>query len=378
MSPLPNESRHMNRAMSLALALLGSLYGVAMKARRALYRNGLFRVYRLDVPVISVGNLTTGGTGKTPLVEWLANELAQKGRQACILTRGYGRKSSGTRVIVSNAVEVLSDAVQAGDEPFLLAERLRGRAAVISDVDRVSAARWSVENLKSDVFVLDDSFQHQRLARNLNIATIDATNPWGNRKLLPAGILREPPTELARADCVVITRADDSTQTEQLQSEIDKLRPGCPVFRSRMSIRGLRPVQDGLKSNGRLLTAEEVKSSSVAAFCGIGNPESFFAQLRRGGYHLCHAQAFRDHHVYNQNDINRIVSQSVAFGAQVLLTTAKDEVKLRSLSFELPCYAVDIAIEIEHEERLSALVQKAISDSKLDKPKNRFGVNDFK
>lgn len=346
--------------MSLVLAPLGSLYGVAMKARRALYRNGVFRVHKLDVPVISVGNLTTGGTGKTPLVEWLANELARKGRRVCILTRGYGRETSGTRVIVSNGVDVLSDALRAGDEPFLLAERLRSRAAVISDADRVSAARWSVENLKSDVFVLDDGFQHQRIARNLNIATIDATNPWGNRKLLPAGILREPPTEVARADCIVMTRADDSTQTEQLQREIDKLRTGCPVFRSRMSIKGLRPVQNKSNSNQPLIAAEEISSSSVAAFCGVGNPESFFSLLSHGGYQLCHTEAFRDHHIYTQNDINRVVRESITRGAQVLLTTAKDEVKLRSLSFELPCYAVDIAIEINEKEKLIALIEDAI------------------
>ena len=130
----------MNRAISLALAPLGGLYGVVMKARRALYRSGQLQAHELGVPVISVGNLTTGGTGKTPLVEWIANELAQMGRRVCVLTRGYGRRSSGTRVIVSNGNEILSDANRAGDEPLLLAERLKGLAAVICDADRVSAA----------------------------------------------------------------------------------------------------------------------------------------------------------------------------------------------------------------------------------------------
>src|SRR5258706_747056 len=120
----------MNSAVSVALAPLGTLYSVAMKTRRALYRSGRLQVHKLDVPVISVGNLTTGGTGKTPLVEWIANELAQTGRRVCILTRGYGRRGAGTRVIVSNAIEVLADADRAGDEPLLLAERLKGLAAV--------------------------------------------------------------------------------------------------------------------------------------------------------------------------------------------------------------------------------------------------------
>jgi len=346
----------MNRAITFALAPFGGLYGVAMKARRALYLSGRFRTHELGAPVISVGNLTTGGTGKTPLVEWIADELAQKGRRVCILTRGYGRRRSGTRVIVSNGSEVLADANQAGDEPLLLAERLKGLAAVICDADRVSAAHWAVENFKSDVFVLDDGFQHLRVARNLNILTIDATNPWGNGRLLPAGILRESPAELARADCIVITRADDSNQTEELQRKIGELSSGPPIFRSHMTIRGLRQVA-GRESP---VSAGEIKASRVAAFCGVGNPESFFSLARRAGYQLCHTQTFRDHRIYSQADIDRVARESNKRGAQFLLTTAKDEVKLRALGLALPCYAVDIAIEIENEEKLIALIDEAM------------------
>lgn len=345
--------------MSFALRPLGSLYGVAMRARRALYRSGRLHVHELGVPVVSVGNLTTGGTGKTPLVEWIANELARMGRRVCILTRGYGRRSSGTRVIVSDGNEILSDANRSGDEPLLLAERLKGLAAVICDADRVSAARWAVENFKSDVFILDDGFQHLRVARNLNILTIDATNPWGNGRLLPAGILREPLAELTRAECIVITRADDLHTTEALRHEIAAQTRG-PIFCSRMRLSGLRPIEGDLGRS--LITAEEIKASTVAAFCGIGNPKSFFSLLRRGGYQLGHTQVFRDHHIYTQSDIDRFVRESVTRGAQILLTTAKDEVKLRSLKSELPCYAADIAIEIENQEKLRALVEKAIQD----------------
>jgi tetraacyldisaccharide 4'-kinase len=351
----------MNLAISLALAPLGGLYGVAMRARRALYRSGQLQAHELGVPVISVGNLTTGGTGKTPLVEWIANELAQMERRVCVLTRGYGRRSSGTRVIVSDGNEILSDANRSGDEPLLLAERLKGLAAVICDADRVSAAHWAVENFKSDVFVLDDGFQHLRVARDLNILTIDATNPWGNGKLLPAGILREPLAELTRAECIVITRADDPNSTAQLQREIAAQSKDSPVFCSRMRLSGLRSIQGELRS---LVTTEEINASPAAAFCGIGNPESFFSLLRRGGYQLGHTEVFRDHHIYTQGDIDRVVRESVTRGAQVLLTTAKDEVKLRSLKFDLPCYAADITIEIEKEDELRALIEEAIRNSK--------------
>ena len=346
----------MNSAVTIALTPLAGLYGMAMKARRALYHSGRFRVHDPGTPVISIGNLTTGGTGKTPLVEWIASELAQTGRRVCVLTRGYGRRSAGTRVIVSDGNEVISDAARAGDEALLLAERLKGQAAVISDADRVSAARWAVENLQSDVFVLDDGFQHLRIARNLNILTIDATNPWGNGKLLPAGILRESPAELARADCIVITRADDPAQTEKLRREIAAQRKDCPVFCSQMRLSGLRP-QPGQP----LIAAEEIRASRIAAFCGLGNPESFFALLRSSGYQLAHTQSFRDHHWYTQTDIDRLVRESVSRGARILLTTAKDEVKLRSLKFDIPCYTADIAIEIENQETLRELIGQAAS-----------------
>src|SRR2546428_11002759 len=168
----------MNPSMTAALTPLSGLYGVASRARRALYDKGLLRVHKVSAPVISVGNVTVGGTGKTPLVAWIAKVLARDGRRVCILTRGYGRLDSHDRVIVSDGNEILASPERAGDEAYLLAEELKGCAAVISDADRVAAAHWAVENLRTDIFVLDDGFQNLRIARNLDIVTIDATNPW--------------------------------------------------------------------------------------------------------------------------------------------------------------------------------------------------------
>src|SRR4051812_29277298 len=177
----------MNRVAAITLAPLSGIYEALVRSGNALYRRDFFHAHKIDAVVISVGNLTTGGTGKTPLVEWIARALALKGRNVCVLTRGYRRESAG-RLLVSNKSEILADASQAGDEALLLAENLKGNAAVLCNADRVSAARWAIENLASDTFVLDDGFQHQRIARDLNIVTIDATNPWGNGRLLPAGI----------------------------------------------------------------------------------------------------------------------------------------------------------------------------------------------
>src|SRR6185436_9285381 len=201
------------------------------RARATLYRRGVLRTHQINAPVISVGNLTTGGTGKTPLVQLIAKHLAQKGRRVCILTRGYGREDTSKRVVVSDGNNVLAEVAQSGDEPLMLAEKLKGKAAVICDVDRVSGAHWAKENLASDVFVLDDGFQNLRTARDLNIAVIDATNPWGNKRVLPAGILREPISSLRRADCVLVTRAHGPELS--LVSRI-KRSTGAPVFLSQM------------------------------------------------------------------------------------------------------------------------------------------------
>lgn len=348
----------MNRVASIALAPLSGIYEALVRSGNALYSRDFFRVHDVGAPVISVGNLTTGGTGKTPLVEWIARELADFDRCVCILTRGYRRQSTG-RLLVSNGHELLANVTQAGDEPVLLAENLKGKAAVICDADRVAAAQWAIENLKSDVFVLDDGFQHQRIARDLNIVTIDATNPWGNGMLLPAGILREPRTALLRASCVVVTRAGDLEEFEKIQAEIQELAPDIPILQSRMSIRGLQP----LNNSATVTSIDDLRSLPAAAFCGIGNPESFFSLLSRHEFDLRFTRALRDHFSYAQADLNRIAEAARAHDAQLLLTTCKDAVKLRSLNISLPCYAVEIQIEINQPETLRKLIFKAIGKS---------------
>ena len=345
----------MNRAATVALTPVSLIYDIVVRARNVFYRNGFFRSQKVGVPVISVGNLTSGGTGKTPLVEWTARALASLGVRVCVLTRGYGRKDPNQRVIVSDATELLAQVAETGDEAFMLAERLKGKAAVVCDSDRVSAAHWAIEHFGSEVLVLDDAFQHQRIARELNILTVDATNPWGNRHSLPAGILREPIHELSRADCVVITRADIDNSA-RLQHEISKIHPGVPIFLSRMKQTGLRP----LGTNSSPPNPAKIKASPVAAFCGIGNPESFFNLLRTAGYTLNYQRIFRDHHNFTQADVDQFIRTAQSHGALALLTTAKDAVKARSLDFSLPCYVAEIEIEIDNEESLRKLILRAI------------------
>ena len=344
----------MNRAATIALTPLSVLYGLGVGIRNGLYRRGVRRSFDVGAPVISVGNLTAGGTGKTPLVELIAARSASAGLRVCVLTRGYGRDSTG-RLVISDHSNVLSDVNEAGDEPFLLAENLRGRAAVICDKNRVAAAEWAIENLGAQLFVLDDAFQHQQIRRDANVLTLDATNAFGNGKLLPAGILREGIKEIARADCVVITRADESEELEGLRARIQEVAGDVPIFTSSIKLAEVRSLD-------RQRPAEDITKQKIplAAFCGIGNPASFLTLLRREGHELVHVRNYPDHHRYTQTDVKQLARDATARGAQALVTTTKDAVKLRALDFPLPCYVVGISIQIEESPAFFRLVNDLI------------------
>ncbi len=296
------------------------IYGVVTRARLRAYHSGWLSTMKLPATVISVGNLTTGGTGKTPLVEWICRKLAADGRRVCVLTRGYGRRNPTAQVVVSDGKRILSNEVESGDEPFLLAENLLGRAAVICNQNRVAAGRWAIENLGAEVFVLDDGFQHLKLSRDLNIVVVDATEPWGGSHLLPRGRLREPKRSLARADCAVVTRTDLSNTSDSISAEIQKIAGAIPVFKSSMV------TSNTLKLDGRPAGSPGV---AVAAFCGIGNADAFFEHLRRDGFQLIFSQSFPDHYQYKQSDIDSLVQTAKTEGALGLITTAKDAVRLR-------------------------------------------------
>jgi len=333
---------------SIVLPPLSLLYGAVTRTRLSLYRRGTFVTTKLDRPVISVGNITTGGTGKTPLVEWVAKMLAGKGKRPCILTRGYGRKDPHVQVIVSDGYGVLASPMEAGDEPYLLATNLAGLAAVISSADRIAAGQEAINDFGSDCFVLDDGFQHLRLARDLNIVTIDATNPWGGGSLLPHGRLRESREGLSRADCVVITRCDQVRSLDTLRSEIVKFAGNRPIFHSHMRTSRVSSLKNGpgaLSSPARL-----------AAFCAIGNPSAFFEHLRRSGYELVLHKSFPDHHVFSQEEIDSLIKAAKEAGANSLITTAKDAVKLRTMSFPIPCYVLEIEISIENADELARML----------------------
>jgi tetraacyldisaccharide 4'-kinase len=344
----------MKTANSFILPPFSALYSLATRLRLAAYRRHLFSVSKLDAVVISVGNITTGGTGKTPLVEWVCRVLADEGKRVCVLTRGYRRQNPNEQVVVSNGSKVIAEVAAAGDEPLLLARNLIGIAAVVCNSNRSEAGRWAINNLQSEVFVLDDGFQHLQLARDLNIVTIDATNPWGGG-MLPSGHLREPLGGLGRADCVVLTRTEQTMELAAITAALQKIVGQTPVFRSRMVTTGLRRL------GGETLDPVSSIQKPVAAFCGVGNPESFFNHLRREGFELAVERAFPDHYNYQQVDVDRMVADARGKGARSILTTAKDAVKLSSFHFEVPCYVLEIKISIEDDAQLIQMIRNQLN-----------------
>src|ERR1035437_5600743 len=190
------------------LSPLAWIYAQIANLRNWMCDRGLLRSFDLGARTISVGNITVGGTGKTPLVAYVAEILSDRGERVCVLTRGYGRRDPKQRVLVSDREQILANAIDAGDEPVELAQRLLGKAVVVADGDRVSAARWAKDKFGITAFVLDDGFQHRRAKRDVDIVCIDATNPFGGGKMLPVGRLREPIRNLRRADIVVVTRCN--------------------------------------------------------------------------------------------------------------------------------------------------------------------------
>jgi tetraacyldisaccharide 4'-kinase len=246
---------------------------------------------------------------------------------------------------------------EGGDEPLLLAESLKGVASIVCDRDRTAAALWAREGLGAQIFVLDDGFQHMRIARDLDIVTLDATEPWGGGHMLPRGRLREPVSGLARADCVVITRAELAGDLGGLRAEVLRVSGGrAAVFTSRVMTLGL------IRLSGAEVNLESVRAGAVGAFCAVGNPRAFFEHVRRDGFELGYTRAFNDHHAYTQADIDAVSREAAGRGARALLTTAKDAVKLRGLDFALPCYVVETGLEFDDESRLLGLLRAAVSE----------------
>lgn len=290
----------------------------------------------MERPVVSVGNLTFGGTGKTPFVEFLARRFQFEGKRPAIVSRGYGRRSRGV-VVVSEGSGALVGAEEGGDEPVAIARRVSGVPVVVGE-RRVEAARVAIER-GADFIILDDGFQHLALRRDVNILLLDAPDPFGGGALPPRGRLREPLSALARADAFVFTRVDRAEPSRAALAELARWNPDAPVFTARIRAAGLRDER-GFAVAGPLLS-----SRRFLAVCGIANPGGFTASIAELDLAPEELLAFPDHHRYRRGDLRRIHRAADRTGSAWILTTEKDAVKLEGRT-SLPVVTLRLEVEI--------------------------------
>jgi len=337
------------------LQLLSYLFSGIAQLRFWLYRHRILHDQPLGCLVVVVGNLTVGGTGKTPVVEKFARALQERGRKVAILSRGYKSKAPPVWKkwwwalthaaeppprIVSDGKQVLLDSEQAGDEPYMLARNLPG-VIVLVDKNRVKSGAYAIRKFGCDTLVLDDGFQYLPLKGQLNLLLVDKTNPFGNGHLLPRGILREPIKHLRRASYVFLTKSNGERDAE-LEATIQKYNPGVDVIECAHQPQYLQRF--GLMERQPL---SFLKGRRVLAFCGIATPESFEKFLRDLGAVIVARERFLDHYRYAEEDFVELTALAKKEGAECLVTTEKDAVRIpHDRTWDLPLYYLRLEIEI--------------------------------
>ena len=364
----------MGRSEGTRAALLGvGLQGLAyvfsglVQLRLWLYRQRILRDQPLGCLVLVVGNLTVGGTGKTPVVEMFAKALRDRGRKVAILSRGYKSKApplwqkwwfwlnhiaEPPPRVVSDGVKVWLDSEVAGDEPYMLARNLPG-VAVLVDKNRVKAGAYAIKQFGCDTLILDDGYQYLPLKGRLNLLLIDKTNPFGNGFTLPRGILREPIKHLARASYVLLTKSKGVRDTE-LEAMIHKFNPGVEIIECAHQPQYLQHI-----ATGERLPLTTLAGRKIGAFSGIAAPEGFEAFLREAGAQLATTRRFVDHHRFTPQDLRDVFAEAQAAGVELMITTEKDAVRINaSEKITIPCYYLRLEIDIL---RGAADFQEAVS-----------------
>jgi len=336
------EPEGLNLAVAGVLVLLSVPYGIG--AAVSLWLRA-FRPARFDVPVVSVGNIVAGGAGKTPLTVYLARFLESEGRKVAIVSRGYGRRSRGT-VVVSRGKGPLVEWREAGDEPYMMALLTEGVSIVVSERRRLGV-RLAVEELGADAILLDDAFQHVQLARDLDIVAVDAAAPVGNGHLLPGGPLREHPSGVGRAGVLVATRCDRAGGSERVAEALGALVPSAPVVETRM-----KPVEFWDVGTGETVRAADLRECGCLALSSIADPSDFERTLARLRMNVLGRLALPDHHDYSGDDVDVVVEAARDVGADTILTTEKDAVRLRPWRSRVPLVALGIELEVTRGKEL--------------------------
>ncbi len=325
---------------------LSLVYGFVVWIRNVLFDSGILKSVDVGVPVISIGNITTGGTGKTPMTIEVAKYFLDRGKRIAVVSRGYGRVSQGT-IVVSDGLNVLANVAQGGDEMLLIARQLPN-AIVIADGKRVRGAKKAVEEYRADMIVLDDGFQHRYLHRHVDIVLVEGSRPLMKTMLLPAGYRREPLNCVRRADAVVVTKVHDPLDASLIVSD-----PNVAAVTNKFSCSyvpvAVMNIFDGVRQSLEIL-----KGHSVVAVSGIANPVSFENDIESSGAKISSQFAFADHHRYTNENVWQISETYRVKRADFIVTTEKDAVKLSEFKnefSEIPVLALKMAVQIHQQEQ---------------------------
>ena len=344
-----------HNALKALLYVLSFLYGLPVRFRLWLYRLGMYKTKKLPCAVVAVGNITVGGTGKTPTTVRIAKAIQQRGFRVAILSRGYGGTKEKTGAVVSDGRSTLLTATEAGDEPYLMA-RLLPQTPVIVGADRYTGGSLAINRFNPDVIVLDDAYQHIKLERDLNFLLLDASAPLGNGHLLPRGPLREPLSAVQRSDIIVYTRSGDRSSPPHPTSSINTGDRLAFHSRHRSVIRAIVPkgpwadgfpiaaVKDGQAMN-------DLSGKSFFVFSGLAGNQSFWQSLKKNSWRVSGTMGFEDHHRYSHQDLDTVNSKALASKAHYIVTTDKDAVRIPDhFPFEKDVVIVGVEIDFGSEE----------------------------
>ena len=354
------QSRHQKTMILPGLALNGAatLYGAVQRAREAGYRKKVFNSIRLTRPVISVGNITVGGTGKTPTVIAICRSLLKAGLRPAVLSRGYGGNRRKTVLEVSDGQQIKWPATVVGDEPVLLAQKLTGVPVFVGS-DRVQTGQAAITTHHPDVLVLDDGFQHRQLIRDLDVVLIHGPDPFGNGRLLPGGPLREPISHLKRADIFLLTHVISSEAVLGLVSFLRDTCPDQPCWLSRHQPVGYIPLFDGQNKPTR--NAEFFSARQVFIVAGIARPDSFIQSVTQSGLDIVGYWVVPDHHLYETHEISIIQKEAKQCGAEAILTTEKDAIRLKLLKLPLDqWWAMEVGLSVYDNQGWEEMIMKAL------------------
>ena len=349
----PSGESFSRRLLLFPLTLASLIYCFLVRTRQDFYNSGILKSYRLPCRVISIGNITLGGTGKTPTAIYLAQLFQNKGIQPVVLSRGYKAKSSATTAVVSDGTTTLMDAREAGDEPFLLSQALPGIPVIIGP-DRGVSGRFACEQFSPEAVILDDGFQHQRVKRDVDIVLIDLHHGFGNGYLLPRGILREPVSSLSRANLFLLTKQMGSGTDDQLKQQIRRCNPDAPIFHTHYAVRSVRNLNEQKE-----VPLDQLQGKKILALSGIGNPHYFSFLLQQSGMLVTEEWTLPDHHDYTEKDTSR--ARGYLTRVDYIITTAKDSCKMdRELFHDLPILTLEVVLQIDDEQRFKDTLFKLI------------------